>query len=139
MTDGWKPEDGAGYIPTEEGGCGRDKYNDLRELVEQWREEAEEYHEDGHHEAYNVSQRRGPRLTRPLVVTYSLYTWPRQKPLLFVFWFLNTPLGICLDKLDNTLFKALTPGDGVFPFLPLVVINLKLIFGHVVLFRGLAH
>ena len=26
-TGGWSPEDGAGYIPTEEGGAGRDEYS----------------------------------------------------------------------------------------------------------------
>lgn len=41
MTDGWKPRDGAGYIPTEEGGTGRedtggdyqDEWEDLDEKV----------------------------------------------------------------------------------------------------------
>lgn len=40
--------------------------NDLRELIEQWREEADEYFEDGHHEAYNVSQRRADQLEQVL-------------------------------------------------------------------------
>jgi len=41
MSDDWEPEDGAGYIPTEEGGSGRGSMvpeSALRELVEKWRD-----------------------------------------------------------------------------------------------------